>query len=275
MPRRLFLLILVLAARAAHADDRLILKGLYEQGGIIIGNVEPGARLTLDGWPVRVSPEGHFVFGFDRDHGPEAALRVTYSDGTSEARTFVIAPRQYDIQRIDGLPPEKVTPRTPEEIAKIERDIEVKNAARRNVKDGAWFVGEWLWPHVGIVTGWFGAQRILNGEPRQPHYGVDIAGPVGADVRAPQGGIVTLAEADMYFEGGLIFIDHGMGLVSALMHLSRIDVASGDVVEQGQVIGGLGATGRVTGPHLDWRMWWANAHVDPAVLVGKMPDLPL
>ena len=264
----------IAAPSPAAADSRLELEGPFVQGGAIGGRTVPGTEVSLDGMALRVAPDGLFVFGFDRDAPASASLVATFPDGTREQRTFSVSPRDYDIQRIDGLPPEQVTPQTPEQIAKIKRDAETKAAARADIKAGTWFADTFEWPMTGIITGTFGSQRILNGEPRRPHYGVDIAGPVGVEVRAPAGGIVTLAEPDMYFEGGLIFLDHGLGFVSAFMHLSRLDVAVGDRVAPGDVIGAVGATGRVTGPHLDWRIAWEGRQIDPLLLVGPMPETP-
>ena len=266
-----FVCILSLGTQA-QADESLSLEGHYIQGGTVIGRAQPGTRIAIDTRPVMVSSDGLFVFGFDRDHGSSAILRITYPDGTSEKRPLTIASRSYDTQRIDGLPPETVTPRTPEQIAHIQRDLAMKRDSRKVLARATWFTEKFIWPLTGIITGDFGAQRILNGEPRKPHYGVDIAAPVGADVIAPAGGEVKLAALDMYFEGGLIFLDHGHGFISAFLHLSRVDVETGDIVEQGQIIAGVGATGRVTGPHLDWRMSWSGQQLDPALLAGPMPE---
>jgi len=268
----IFISVLLFFAPHGQADERLSLHGNYIQGGAIIGQAPPGTRMRLGDLPVMVSQDGLLIFGFDRDHGPSAVLQITYPDGTSEQRLLAIASRDYDIQRIDGLPPSKVTPRTPEEIAHIQRDQAIKRESRKIASRKTWFTETFIWPMTGIITGNFGAQRILNGQPRAPHYGVDIAAPVGADVLAPAGGKVKLAALDMYFEGGLIFLDHGHGFISAFLHLSRIDVAVDDIVKQGQIIAGVGATGRVTGPHLDWRISWLGQQIDPALLAGLMPQ---
>lgn len=258
------------AAQAADPKADLILQGPLTQGGLVIGKTLPGAQAALNGAPLRVSSEGRFVFGFDRDYQGPAHLAVTWPDGYIETRTLDIAPRVYDIQRIDGLPPKYVSP-PPEELARIKREGAEKRAARKRDTDAEEFAQGFIWPAQGPISGVFGSQRFYNGEPRRPHYGVDVAGPAGTPVVAPASGIVRLADPDFYFEGGVIFIDHGHGVIGVLMHLGRVDVAVGDKVEQGQTIGAIGATGRATGPHVDWRIYWRDAHVDPQLLVGAMP----
>ncbi len=257
-------------AAEAPADRRVDLTGEAIQGGIIVGATEPGTKVILDGEPLMVSTGGRFVFGFDRDHEGAAHLDLEYPDQTRESLLIEVAPREYDVQRITGVASKYVSP-SAEQLARIRREGALKRAARPRDTDAEWFAERFIWPVEGTITGTFGLQRYFNGEPRRPHYGVDVAAPVGTPVLAPAAGIVTLAEPDLYFEGGLIFLDHGQGIISALMHLSSVDVEVGDRVEQGDVIGAVGATGRVTGAHLDWRMYWRSAHVDPALLAGNMP----
>ncbi|MEQ9519709.1 MAG: M23 family metallopeptidase [Parvibaculum sp.] len=259
---------------AARAEEepapRVTLQGEAIQGGIIIGQTEPDTKIILDGEPLMVSEAGRFVFGFDRDRKGDAHIDVEYPDQTRESLLINIAERTYDEQRIEGVPTKYVSP-SPEQMAKIARDQRTKAGARPRDTEADWFADSFVWPVKGIITGTFGLQRFFNGEPRRPHYGVDVAASTGTPVMAPARGIIRLAEPDMYFEGGLIFLDHGHGLISVMMHLSRIDVQVGDEVEQGEMIGAVGATGRVTGAHLDWRMYWRDAHVDPALLAGDMP----
>ncbi|MDG4596162.1 MAG: M23 family metallopeptidase [Candidatus Contendobacter sp.] len=245
-------------------------QGSLVQGGLITGRTLPGTRLELDGQPVPVGPEGAFVFGFGRDAPPQARLTVILPNGAREERRLSIAQRQYDIQRLDGLPPEKVTP-PPELLERIRRENALVDDARRRDIPQAWFLGGFAWPVIGRITGVYGSQRILNGEPRQPHYGVDIAAPIGTPVRAPADGIVTLAQPDLYYTGATVIIDHGYRLSSTLMHLDRIDVQVGQRVRKGDMVATVGRSGRVTGPHLDWRMNWREARIDPALLVPPMP----
>jgi len=241
------------------------------QGGVLIGKTEPGSTLRLDGEPVMVSPRGDFVIGFGRDARPAHRLSIRYPDGRHEIRSLRVAPRKYRIQRIDGLPPRKVMPRSKQDLARIRSDIAKVRKARARRDPRLDFLGGFQWPVIGPITGVYGSQRILNGKPRRPHYGVDIARPVGTPVRAPAAGIVTLAEPDMFFSGGTVIVDHGHGLSSSFLHMRKVLVKVGQRVEQGDVIGELGATGRATGPHLDWRMNWRNQRVDPQLLAGPMP----
>lgn len=248
----------------------LSLKGVEQQGGILRGETEPGTDVTLNGKSIQVSPQGRFVIGFDRDYKGDTRLVLKGTDGSSLERVIVVASRDYVTQHINGVASKYVNPK-PETLKRIRAEGKVKGKARRLNTKGDWFAQDFVWPVTGILTGTFGSQRFYNGQPRRPHYGVDIARPIGTPVQAPAPGIIRLAEPDMYFEGGLIFLDHGHGLISVMMHLSRVDVVVGQKVEQGDIIGAVGATGRVTGAHLDWRMKWQKANVDPANLVGPMP----
>jgi murein DD-endopeptidase MepM/ murein hydrolase activator NlpD len=249
---------------------RLEFTGEWRQGALIRGRTAPGAVMQINGKAVRVSADGHFVFGIDRDEGPEAVLEVSLGDAKAR-REFRVAARSYDIQRIDGLPQAQVTP-PPEALKRIAADIARVRKARERDSEHTEFARDFIWPAVGRISGVFGSQRILNGVPKQPHYGVDVAAPVGTRVIAPAGGVVSLAAPDMYYTGGTLMIDHGHGLSSAFLHLSKIHVKEGQVVKQGERIGEIGATGRATGPHLDWRMNWFDARVDPQLLVGPMPE---
>ena len=245
-------------------------RGQWTQGGLIVGRAPPGTRLELDGQAVPVSPEGAFVFGFHRDAPPMARLRAVFPDGSRDERQLTTSPRQYNIQRLDGLPSSKVTP-PPAVLARIRRENAQVAAVRREEIPRAYFLSGFAWPVTGRISGVYGSQRILNGEPRQPHYGVDIARPVGTPVRAPADGVVTLAEPDLYYSGATLIIDHGYQLSSTLMHLDQIDVRVGQPVRKGDVVATVGKSGRVTGPHLDWRMNWREARIDPALIVPPMP----
>jgi biotin carboxyl carrier protein len=262
---------LLLAGAAWAAEPLLELQGRMEQGGLIIARTAPGAEATLDGTALDMDAEGNFAFGFDRDHGKQARLTLRYPDGSSVERMLDIAPRDWKIQRVEGVPQKFVTP-PPEAAAAIARSTKLKNEAREKRAEGSGFRESFIWPATGPISGVFGSQRYYNGEPRRPHYGVDVAAPTGTEIIAPAGGVVTLADMDMYFEGGLVFLDHGQGVTSLMMHMSRIDVKAGDRVEQGDVLGAVGATGRATGPHLHWGLYWRGAWLDPQRLVGPMPQ---
>jgi murein DD-endopeptidase MepM/ murein hydrolase activator NlpD len=245
------------------------LEGKLEQGGLVRGRTEPGAEVLLDGKPLHVAPDGRFLFGFHRDAPAEAELTLRLPDGETFTERLQIAQRQYDIQRIDGLPQTMVTPPA-ELLERLARERAEVAEARSHDREMPYAFGDFIWPARGPISGVYGSQRILNGEPRQPHYGVDVAAPEGTPVVAPEGGIVTLAVTDHYYTGGTIIIDHGYGLSSAFLHLSEVLVEKGQKVEQGDLIGKIGATGRVTGAHLDWRINWFEERIDPQLLVPPM-----
>lgn len=254
----------------AQASE-LHLEGDLVQGGLVRGQVSPGSAVWLDGRELRVSADGWFVFGFGRDAPPQAELVVRHADGHEERRTLDVTPRTYQVQRIDGLPPRQVTP-SEEDLVRIQAEAELIEAARaRNSKDRG-FSEKVTWPALGPISGVYGSQRILNGEPRTPHRGVDVAAPAGTPVGAMASGVVSLAEPDLYFTGGTVMIDHGHGLHSIYVHLQDVLVEVGQRLSPGTPLGTVGATGRATGPHLHWGVYWFDEAVDPALLVGPMPD---
>ena len=253
-----------------HAGT-LELTGSVTQGGLVVGLTEPDARISLDGRAMRVSKEGLFLLGFGRDAAPQSQLVASFADGTTEQRTLAVERRQYDIQRIDGLPPRKVSPNE-RDLKRIQAESSLVKRARERDDPRVDFAAGFTWPAKGRISGVYGSQRILNGEPRRPHFGIDIAAPVGTTVTAPADGLVTLAHPDMFFSGGTLIVDHGHGLSSTFIHLSRILVAEGVRVKQGDPIAEIGATGRATGPHLDWRMNLFEHRLDPQLLVGPIPE---
>ena len=263
----LCLCLLSLPCRAAG----LSFSGQRVQGGLVQGMAAPGARVEVDGEPVRVADNGLFLVGFGRDHPPQTRIKATYPDGHTEQQTLAVAAREYQIQRIDGLPQRKVTPNK-KDYERIRKDIAAAKRARRRDDPRVDFLSGWAWPVVGPISGVYGSQRILNGKPRRPHYGVDIAVPVGTQVRAPADGVVTLAHPDMFYSGVTVIIDHGHHLTSSFLHLNKALVAEGDRVKRGDVIAEVGKTGRVTGAHLDWRMNLGRARIDPQLLAGPMPN---
>lgn len=248
------------------------LDGNFTQGGLVFGQTVPGAEVRLDGEPVMVDSDGRFVLGFGRNAAETALLLVTYGGGEVERTSLEISDREFPVQRIDGLDQSKVSGFTEAQLEKIAADSAKKKEARKNTQNTAEWVSGFDWPVTGPISGVFGSQRILNGEPKRPHSGLDIAAGQATLVRAPADGVVTLAEQGMYFEGGLILLDHGQWLESAFLHLSALNVEPGDQVEKGQVIGAVGSTGRATGPHLHWSMKWHGVLVDPQLVVGDQQN---
>lgn len=242
--------------------------GAFTQGGVVLCRTVPGAQLTIDGADAGgADRDGWAVIGFTREHGASARVQASVQ-GAVVAETYEIAPRQFDIQRVDGLPPQTVTPTDPAVLERIRREA----ALKREGWDSFAPIQGWLDGFIrpvegGRVSGTWGNQRVLNGVPASPHFGYDIAVPAGTAIRAPAGGVITLAQPDMHYEGGLVFIDHGQGLITMYLHMSRLDVEVGDTVEQGQVIGAVGSSGRATGPHLCWRMKWRERQLDPSVAI--------
>ncbi len=266
---------LLLAGPARAQAPRLQLNGRYVQGGFALGRTEPRATVLLDGAPVtQASQAGYFVIGFDRDAPPSALLAVVTPDGRSE-HALAIAPGDFDIQRIDGLPADQVSPSDPALLARIRAEAARKAVGFASQADSDDFRTGFVMPLQGWrVTGRFGGQRVLNGEARRPHYGADLAAPVGTPVTAPAGGLVSFAEPGLHFEGGLVLLDHGQGLVSAYLHLSQVDARAGQRVVRGERLGAVGMEGRATGPHLCWRMSWRQRHLDPTLMVGvRAPDI--
>jgi murein DD-endopeptidase MepM/ murein hydrolase activator NlpD len=254
----------------ALAADGLTIRGQWQQGGTLFGSVTPGYSLQLDGRKVRTTSTGEFVFGLGADAPRQVTLILTDPQGRSEKRTYEVKQRQYQVQRVNGVEQKHVTP-PPELLARIERENELTRKARLLDDDRTDFLQDFIWPLSGPITGVYGSRRVFNGTPRSPHYGLDIAAPTGTKVVAPAAGVVTLAEDDLFYSGGTLILDHGYGLSSTFIHLSKILVAVGDRIEQGQAIAEVGATGRVTGPHLDWRMNWFDVRLDPALLMEGKP----
>ena len=269
--RAALVLVCVSGALLGGQASELHLEGEFVQGGLVRGQVAPGSAVWLDGRELRVSAEGRFVFGFGRDAPPRTELAVRHPNGQEERRTLDIAARAYKIQRIDGLPPHQVTP-TEEDLARIRADAKLIEAAKARNSEGLGFTQEVAWPALGPISGIYGSQRILNGEPRAPHRGVDVAAPAGTPVAAMASGVVSLAEPDLYLTGGTVMIDHGHGLHSIYVHMQDVSVEVGQAVTQGAPLGTVGTTGRATGPHLHWGVYWFDEAVDPALLVGPMPE---
>ena len=267
IPRRAFLASAAAFAalpRLARAEvSRVTFSHMLEQGSLVVGKAQSGARVSVDGKNVAVSAGGTFTFGFAYDQTKAAMVALSYADGTQETRVVAPVIRKYEIQSITGLPEKFVTP-PPEELERIHHEGALIANARTRDTEGTWFADGFDWPVHGIISSVFGSQRILNGVPKAPHLGVDIAAPEGTPIRAPAGGIVSLTGDDFYYDGNITLLDHGQGVSTCYVHQSKLLVKAGDVVKRGDVIGLVGMTGRATGPHLHWGLNLFQLKLDPS-----------
>ena len=262
-----FLILLGGGASPAHALE--IWRGAAIQGGMLILKSHPEAVVRLNDAILPVASNGLMVIGFHRDDSTSITLTASLPDGTTKTLTLTPSKRSYKTQRIDGLPAKMVTP--PQAVLeRIARDRQAVIEARAIISNLDAWQGSFLWPVEGIITGIYGSRRILNGAPRAPHYGIDIAAPKGTPIIAPAAGIVRLVD-DLYFTGNTIIIDHGHGVSSTFLHLDSVAVKENMAVAQGDVIGAVGSSGRSTGAHLDWRVNWRDKRLDPERLAGAMP----
>jgi murein DD-endopeptidase MepM/ murein hydrolase activator NlpD len=241
------------------------LNGNFVQGGLIKGKVHPGTKVLLDNKPLKVSKEGFFVFGISKERLSDVKLEFQYNSKKNIVLKE-IKKRKFVIQRIDGLPPRMVTPNE-KDMLRIKAETKLINTAKLIDSNNIFFYTNFAKPVEGIITGKYGNQRILNGEPRRAHYGIDIAAKKGTPVKSPANGVVTLVEKNLYFTGGTIFIDHGHGINSIYSHLETVNVQKGQSVLKGDVIATVGSTGRSTGPHLDFRIYWKDVAVDPELVL--------
>ncbi|WP_416308305.1 M23 family metallopeptidase [Neptunicella sp. SCSIO 80796] len=260
-------LLLLLASFNLHAIE---LRGEITQGSMIVGKTVPGSSVWLDGDKLKVSAQGDFVFGFNRDAELTHQLEWQEPGQEKQLKALTLSKRDYKIERIKGLPPKMVTP-DPEVLERIREEGRRIAKARTVDDDRTDFTQAFIWPAKGRISGFYGSQRILNGKPKTPHYGVDVAAKTGSPVVAPADGIVTYWQPDMYYSGGTMLIDHGHGISSAFLHLSASHVKVGQAVKQGQLVAEVGKTGRATGPHLDWRINWFKVRLDPALLIPSKP----
>ena len=244
------------------------------QGALVRGTTQPAARVRVDGREVRVGADGGFVFGIGREATGAVEIAVT-RPGRSETRRVAIVPRDWPEETVAGVPPSTVEP-PPAIAARIAREQAQVEAARTRDDARDDYEEAFAWPVAGRISGRFGSRRVyLLPDGRRSagtgHSGMDIAAAQGTPVRAPAAGVVTFAAPDLYLTGGTVLLDHGHGVSSNFLHLSRIDVAVGDHVVQGQAIGAVGATGRASGPHLHWGMNWFDVRVDPLLVLGPAP----
>ena len=257
-------------ALSSQEQVNVVLNGKFTQGALLRGQAPAGAKVTLNGETVQTNKDGKFVVGFEREAPLQQTLVVKLDNGQKWQRDITLEKREYNIQRIDGLEQKMVSP--PAEVtARIKKDnINVANARSGNTDLDALFT-RFEWPAKGVISGVYGSQRILNGVPKWPHYGLDIANETGTPVYAPVDGVVTMAD-DLYYSGNTLILDHGMRVFSTFLHMDTITVEVGETVKQGEQIGTIGSTGRSTGPHLDWRINLGNTRLDPQTIISGSPE---
>ncbi len=256
------------AALPSTTDERVVFPASASQGALVFGRVPSGSRVEYRGRILRTTAYGTVVFGVGRDETGPLLLQVTSPSGRIEAASVAVTPRDWPVEHVNGVPPKTVNP-PPEIAARIEREQALVTAARLRDDERTDFAQPFQWPVQGRISGRFGNARVYNGQPGAGHSGMDIAAPTGTPVKAPAGGVVTFAAPDLYLTGGTVLLDHGYGISSNFLHLSRIDVKVGDRIEPGQVIGAVGATGRATGPHLHWGMNWFDVRIDPLLVLER------
>ena len=257
-------------ALSSQEQVNVVLNGKFTQGALLRGQAPAGAKVTLNGETVQTNKDGKFVVGFEREAPLQQTLVVKLDNGQKWQRDITLEKREYNIQRIDGLEQKMVSP--PAEVtARIKQDnINVANARSGNTDLDALFT-RFEWPAKGVISGVYGSQRILNGVPKWPHYGLDIANETGTPVYAPVDGVVTMVD-DLYYSGNTLILDHGMCVFSTFLHMDTITVEVGETVKQGEQIGTIGSTGRSTGPHLDWRINLGNTRLDPQTIISGSPE---
>ena len=270
MLRRSFLLgtlasMLAPGCTFAIAPKRLSFSGSLKQGSLVIGTAEPGAKVTVNAAPVLVSGNGTFAFGFEYDQKKPSTVVARFRDGAGQSRDVAPVVREYEVQRINGLPEQQAHPTEPAIVARIARENQMIADARKHDTTGVAFAEPFDWPVPGIVSGLFGSQRILNGKASTPHFGVDIAAPEGTPIHAPTDGTVALAEPDFYLTGGTTVLDHGHGVFTLYIHQRALTVIVGQAVKRNDVIGLVGMKGRATGPHLHWALNWFQMKLDPSL----------
>lgn len=259
-----------LATAVKLQASSLVLQGSLQQGSLLLGKLESGSMAFYRDQPLPVTSSGEFLLGLGRDAPASIELRVVDTEGLQTVQKFAVAKREYRIQRVNGVPSKTVNPPAAD-LARIRNDSALVKLARREITTREDFLDGFQVPLDGPITGVYGSQRVYNGVPKNPHYGVDYAAPTGTQVLSPAAGIVRLAHLDMFYSGGTLIVDHGHGLSSSFLHLSDILVTEGSRVSRGQPIAKVGATGRATGPHLDWRMNWHSERIDPQLVLDTLP----
>lgn len=263
------LLILGSVLMAPQVQAQVNLQGKLEQGALMRGHVPAGTQVALNGEAIKVTPDGNFAFGFDRDGELSQQLTLVYPSGLTEVKPLTLIKREYDIQSVKGISSKIMKP-DPVAQQRAAKDSAQVKAARSSFSNQTAFMQEFIWPLTGRISGVYGSQRIYNDVPGNPHFGVDVAAKTGTVVVAPADGVISLSVPDMFYSGGTMVIDHGYGVNSSFLHLSQLYVKTGEVVKQGQAVAEVGATGRANGPHLDWRLNWYQMRLDPTTIVPPM-----
>ncbi len=257
-------------AQQSNSSADIKLSGEIKQGGLLVGKTAINSKVTLNGKTIAVSANGDYVFGFSRDDNQSYQLIITSVSGDRIEKTLKPAKRDYKLQRIEGIKKSIMQP-NPKAVARSRQDSKQIKAARKVSSSLTYFSDGFIAPIKGTITGVYGSQRIYNGIPKRPHFGLDYAGKIGDPVKAPASGKVLLWVPDMFYSGGTMVIDHGQGVSSTFLHLSKSYVKTGDMVEQGQVVAAVGKSGRSTGPHLDWRINWFDVKIDPDLVLKIQP----
>jgi murein DD-endopeptidase MepM/ murein hydrolase activator NlpD len=263
------LILFLMLTHSVHADELAKITGEFQQGGLLIGQTTKGTSVNFNGEPVLVSDQGYFVVGLARKAPNKMRMLIESAQGKKQVFEQTIKQRSYSIARVNGVADNKVN-LSAEDSARNTQERSLIISARTHVRDSTDFLSGFIWPVKGRLSGEYGSQRVINGEPRSPHFGVDVAAPEGTAIVAPADGVVTLVHPNMFFTGQTLMLDHGLAITSIYAHLSKIVVAEGDVVKQGQKIGEVGMTGRATGPHLHWGVYWNDVGLDPMLLTGPM-----
>lgn len=252
---------------AASESPKFI--GSFQQGGLVLGQLAKSETVSYNGKLLKLNDNRQFLLGFGRNQPVTAEITIHQQSGDRNI-VLNIAPRDYAIQKIEGVPQKTVTP-SDTDIQRIKQDISIVKKARSLVSDKDDFTAGFIQPAIGPITGVYGSQRYYNGVAKSPHYGIDYAAPTGTPVLAPAAGVITMVHDDMFYSGGTLILDHGHGLSSTFLHLSEILVEEGQRVASGSVIAKIGASGRATGPHLDWRMNWLGQRIDPQLVLDTLP----
>jgi len=262
--------LLLMPLSAVVKAEILEWQGSFQQGSLLLGQLPEGYQASYNKQRLQVTPQGQFLLGLGRQANTVIELVLRDLEGIETTEQFNVRERQYVIQRIEGVPQKTVTPR-PKDVERIRSDSWLVKQARKDRTESLDFLAGFQRPLDGPITGVYGSQRFYNGIPKNPHYGVDYAAPTGTLVMAPASGVVRLAHRDLFYSGGTLIVDHGHGLSSTFLHLSDILVEEGMRVERGKPIAKVGATGRATGPHLDWRMNWRQVRIDPVLVLQTLP----